>query len=440
MTATDEELSVENEAPGVEDCKDMSIVDPPKTPEHNHLSASIYDDSSPLSSALSNPEFPFEYTELQYADEHHPKTSPESSSIVQKTKVSKNVGAVPEQDAQRKSRPSTISPYFLKTPTKRVKGEKISCIPFPPLDATSFGLVQETLCHEPFRLLIAVIFLNKTKGSVAMPVFYDLIACYPTAADLAAAKHEEIVSVFQHLGLQNQRAIRCINLAKTWLETPPVKGKRYRRLHYPTKDDGKDIDINEGPIADDDDRVAWEVGHLLGIGSYAIDSWRIFCRDELRGLPTGLPERRDLLQDAAARETELAKEWTRVLPLDKELRAYLRWRWLRLGFEWDPLTGHRKKAAEMVLANALGGGVICEDESGTVLDSSSVADSKFQKSEVPQGHTLDSREKAEAVEEDRWVLETDNVVRNGLKEIRPVLLEPVMHGDPASKTPNTATE
>ena len=31
----------------------------------------------------------------------------------------------------------------------------------------------------------------------------------------------------------------------------------------------------------------------------------------------------------------------RVQPDDKELRAYLRWMWMREGWEWDPATGER---------------------------------------------------------------------------------------------------
>ena len=245
------------------------------------------------------------------------------------------------------------SPYFPKSP-----GEKVSCIPFPALDSTSFGLVQERLCHDPFKLLIAVIFLNKTRGAVAMPVFYNLISQYPTPADLAGAKQEEVVDMIQHLGLQNQRANTCIKFAQMWLEHPPQKGKRYRRLHYPKKEDGKDIKPSESPIEDDDPRVAWEIGHLPGIGAYALDSWRIFCRDELRGLHCDLPEK--LTPEAL--EQEMQKEWTRVLPLDKELRAYLRWRWLRLGWEWDQMTGERKKLDGELFKQVEGGGVILEGD------------------------------------------------------------------------------
>lgn len=230
-----------------------------------------------------------------------------------------------------------------------------------------------------------------------MPVFYSLISTYETPASLAAADQQDIVAFFEHLGLQNQRARKCIGLAKTWLENPPVKGKRHRRLHYPRKGDGKDIGTTEEPLGDDDPRVAWEVGHLVGIGSYGIDSWRIFCRDELRGLPSGLPSLVEL-EDADVREAELGKEWTRVLPLDKELRAYLRWRWLRVGFEWDCVTGERKMAGEKILEDVKCGGVIYEGKDGCVVEGG-VGDI------VGGGGTMEvrgsAREKEEAEEEEK---------------------------------------
>ena len=279
-----------------------------------------------------------------------------------------------------KRRAVTVSPFFAKLPSKKPKAsDRISCIPFPPLQSTSFGLVQERLSHDPFRLLIAVIFLNKTRGSVALPVFYELMDRYPTPADLAAANQEDVVAIIQHLGLQNQRAKKCINLAKAWLERPPEKGKRYRVLHYPKKDDGKDVGPSE-IVGEEDERVAWEIGQLPGIGGYAIDSWRIFCRDELRGLPAGLPK--ELTPEATAEE--LQKEWTRVLAGDKELRAYLRWRWLRNGWDWDPTTGERRKADEGELAKVDKGGVIYEGDGGDMV----VGDAK---GEVPEAVKVESQ-------------------------------------------------
>ncbi|KAG6994151.1 hypothetical protein G7Y79_00046g082020 [Physcia stellaris] len=300
---------------------------------------------------------------------------------------------------QTKAATPRTSPYFPtppRTPRPKVKRPAVSCIPFPPLSASRFGLVQESLARSPFALLIAVIFLNKTRGKVALPLFYQLMKKWPTPEKLAAAEIEEVVQVFSTLGLQNQRAKKVVALAKAWVENMPRRGRRWRRLHYPRKGDGADVGRDE-VLGDEDDnntsedyekreqveenkvkgnkRIAWEVGRLPGVGSYAIDSWRIFCRDELRGLPHGLPPLDELThasqieahadshqspqsekttQNKANKtlKSELSKEWTRVLPQDKELRAYLRWRWLRVGYIWDPDTGARERASVEVIREA----------------------------------------------------------------------------------------
>ena len=287
-----------------------------------------------------------------------PDTTESPTTPIKKQKITATTVSPYFAKSTPRKMKNTKSPYFPSPSTINLKASnKLSCIPFPPLQATSFGLVQEILAHDPFRLLVAVIFLNKTRGHVAMPVFYELMEQYPTPADLATAILDDVVDMIQCLGLQNQRAAKCINLAKAWLERPPEKGKRYRVLHYPEKGDGKDIQIGE-VVDEDDKRVGWEIGQLPGVGAYAIDSWRIFCRDELRGLATGLPK--ELTSEA--KEADLEGEWARVLPLDKELRAYLRWRWLRNGWEWDPVTGERKRADLPAMAKAEGGGVMYEGD------------------------------------------------------------------------------
>jgi hypothetical protein len=63
---------------------------------------------------------------------------------------------------------------------------------------------------------------------------------------------------------------------------------------------------------------AWEIGHLTQ-GPYALDSWRIFCRDVLLG--------RSEHWTGKGSEPGFQPEWMRVLPRDKELRACLRWMW-----------------------------------------------------------------------------------------------------------------
>ena len=100
---------------------------------------------------------------------------------------------------------------------------------------------------------------------------------------------------------------------------------------------------------------AYEIAHIPGIGAYGLDSWRIFCRDELRGVTA---DTRDADGNAPP------PEWQRVIPLDKELRAYLRWRWLKEGWVWDPLDGTKSRATPEEIEMAEGGGVMVEGDDG----------------------------------------------------------------------------
>jgi len=61
-------------------------------------------------------------------------------------------------------------------------------------------------------------------------------------------------------------------------------------------------------------------------------------------------------------------EWTRVVPLDKELRAYLRWRWLRNGWVWDPGCGEKRRAERRDLEGLEGGGVVVEGGDGVRVE------------------------------------------------------------------------
>lgn len=213
--------------------------------------------------------------------------------------------------------------------------------------------MQERLSHDPFRLLIATIFLNRTRGEQAMPVFFQLMQQYPTVAELAAANVEDVVRMIHRLGFQNQRARKCIEMAKTWSKGAPEKGKRYRKLNYPIRGAGKGI-LDDEVVEDEDDRVAWEIAYLPGLGPYSHDSWRIFCRDRLRGLA-------DSWNGEGATDG-FEPEWKRVLPTDKELRAYLTWMWLKEGWVWNKETGQRTKADAELLERAQGGGVVQEQQ------------------------------------------------------------------------------
>ncbi|KAK1143609.1 hypothetical protein N8T08_006219 [Aspergillus melleus] len=256
-------------------------------------------------------------------------------------------------------KPPKASPYFF-SPLLQPE----SCLPFPPTEFPAFGLVQEQLAHDPFKLLIATIFLNRTRGGVALPVLFRVFDYYPTVEAMAAADLSDLVSMIRCLGFQNQRAKKCIGLAQTWLAWPPTRDKRYRKLHYPCRMDGRDIAENEC-IGDDDPRVAWEIAHLPGVGAYSLDSWRIFCRDELRGVAKDW-------KGSDAMEPGFVPEWKSVLPQDKELRAYLTWMWLKEGWVWDRETGKRTRGSEKLMRAARRGGVAHEENGNWILETSPV--------------------------------------------------------------------
>lgn len=250
-----------------------------------------------------------------------------------------------------------VSRYF-----PRPLADPDSCLPFPSIDTPSFGLIQEQLAHDPFRLLIATIFLNRTRGGVAIPVLFRVFDRFPSVEAMARAEQSELVSMIHCLGFQNQRARKCIALAQTWISKPPSKGKRYRKLHYPRKQDGRDVGSEEC-IDDGDPRVAWEIAHLPGVGAYSLDSWRIFCRDELRGLAEDW-------NGAGAEASDFVPEWKSVLPQDKELRTYLTWMWLKEGWTWNRQTGERTRASDKMMRAARKGGVAVEKDGSWALETS----------------------------------------------------------------------
>jgi methyl-CpG-binding domain protein 4 len=263
----------------------------------------------------------------------------------------------------RKPRKSTgtTSEHFTPSPKRKRVPAGTSAVPFPKLSAPRFGLIQERLANDPFRLLIAVTFLNKTHGKAARPIFEQVMETYPTPQDLAAADVSELSEMIHSLGFQNQRARKLIKIAETWISEPPQKGKLHRTMDYPNKGNGRHLKPKETVDEDVENCIeagALEIAHIYGLGPYAWDSWRIFCRDVFRGVAQGyngegIAGYTPLSQTTHTSDFE--PEWKRVVPLDKELRACLRWMWLREGWEWDPLTGNKHKAAPALMREASDG-------------------------------------------------------------------------------------
>jgi hypothetical protein len=243
---------------------------------------------------------------------------------------------------KKATKAESTPPSTTRKKTRPLRGT-VSGLPIPPLSADRFGLIQEELAGDPFRLLIAITFLIRTTGKAAIPVFRELMERCPTPQALAAADPADIIPLIHPLGLSAVRCAAIQKYAHMWLAKPPRRDVRYGVKNYPQPGDGRHVRVGEefgpednrgGGVPDDDDQhqpmdvvtdakergigCAWEIGHLTQ-GPYALDSWRIFCRDVLLG--------RSGHWTGKGSEPEFQPEWMRVLPRDKELRACLRWMW-----------------------------------------------------------------------------------------------------------------
>jgi hypothetical protein len=199
-------------------------------------------------------------------------------------------------------------------------------LPFQLQDA-GYGLIQERIRASLYAGVIQAILWNQTTAKAARPVLFKLLSEYPTPECLAKADVNNVVEMLRCLGLQNRRGERLVKLAQVWVDAPPCPTRRYGKRRYPHVDDN--LDIRDGQLLDPDDVCpGWEIAHLPGIGQYALDSYRIFFRDALRGVREG---------------DGVEPEWKRVMPLDKDLQPYLQWRWAQEGWRWDPDTGERER-------------------------------------------------------------------------------------------------
>ncbi|XP_003386267.1 PREDICTED: methyl-CpG-binding domain protein 4-like [Amphimedon queenslandica] len=108
-----------------------------------------------------------------------------------------------------------------------------------------YGLIQEELWQDPWKLLIATIFLNRTTGKAAIPILWKFFDCYSTPEEATAANWKDIASMIEPLGLHIKRAKMIIRFSGEYLSNDWV---------YPIE--------------------------LHGIGKYGNDSYRIFCTEE----------------------------------------------------------------------------------------------------------------------------------------------------------------
>lgn len=212
----------------------------------------------------------------------------------------------------------------LQPKTAKTEG-KLTISPRRP---ESFGLIQERLPSSDtpgtpehiYSLVIQSILWNQTRGHSALPVLEAILAKYPSPSTLSEAQESGLQELLQPIGLWRQRAKRLIQVGQIWGDKPPSADRRYVKRGY------------KGPLQKDGtyDPAGWEIAHLPGVGAYALDAFRIFARDGLRA------------KERCSGDIDEA-EWKTVLPSDKDLRAFLKWRWARDGWDWDQVTGSRTR-------------------------------------------------------------------------------------------------
>eukprot|EP00873_Tetraselmis_striata_P015416 jgi/Tetstr1/435680/TSEL_024580.t1 len=125
-----------------------------------------------------------------------------------------------------------------------------------------FGLIQEQVYSDPWKVLLCCILLNKTTITQVRRVVWDLLQLCPCAEAAVATDAGRIEEIIWPLGMQRKRAADIKRFSLDFLE--------------------KDW---ESPL------------ELHGIGKYGSDAYAIFCEGN----------------------------WQGVEPQDKELRAYHQW-------------------------------------------------------------------------------------------------------------------
>ena len=126
-----------------------------------------------------------------------------------------------------------------------------------------YGLLQEQLNKDPWRIFVCCIFCNLTRRVQAEPIFWEVLKRWPTPKALSIANHSELVKLIAPLGLSEKRS-------------KALRQMSYDYIHKDWKD---------------------EPGRLYGIGKYGSDAYKIFC----------------------------TQDWKSVTPKDKALNNYHDW-------------------------------------------------------------------------------------------------------------------
>lgn len=107
-----------------------------------------------------------------------------------------------------------------------------------------YTLLQEQIYDDPWKVFVCCIFCNLTRRLTAEPIFWQVIKRWPDAQSLSKANINDLIDMIKDLGLSQRRAKALIKMSDDYIN--------------------KD----------------WKVDptQLYGVGKYASDAYRIFCR------------------------------------------------------------------------------------------------------------------------------------------------------------------
>ena len=108
-----------------------------------------------------------------------------------------------------------------------------------------YGLLQEQLEKDPWKIFVCCIFCNLTRRVQAEPIFWKVLKKWPTPLALANANRNELIELIAPLGLSGKRY-------------KALKQMSYDYIHKDWKSEPK---------------------KLYGIGKYGSDAYKIFCTD-----------------------------------------------------------------------------------------------------------------------------------------------------------------
>lgn len=113
-----------------------------------------------------------------------------------------------------------------------------------------YGLIQEQVQDDPWRVFVVCIFCNLTKRVEAEPVMWQFFERWPNAAAAALADQEEVRLMIKDLGLGERRSKTLVRMSQEYLS-------------WNSRDPGE----------------------LYGIGEYATAAYKIFCEHAWNQIP-----------------------------------------------------------------------------------------------------------------------------------------------------------